>query len=278
MATSKTSNPVPQVTTAKVEPAKMFANIIQRAKATHTAALELVYSSVAFLLLVNHFREAAAEGYMSKADALTYLKTEIAKQANVKNGMLDLYVRNAGELYSKIVGSARMFLPVLQRMGTAETPDAMTGLLSAWVNEQKGIKSFSEMSQMLGFSTGRKKAGAGGELTPEKAVDRASNTMSALEKYVTEGGMTETTLAQAVVLKAQSPMVFAREAINRITDESSLDGLEKHIEKHRAKLAKLSTEAKAAISAPKATVTAKHKALAAKIKGKRTTRDAVPAE
>jgi hypothetical protein len=262
-----TSNAVPQVTTAKVEPAAMFAAVINAAKVTHTAALGLVYSACAFLFIVNHFREAGADGYMSKADAIEYLKKEIEKQANVKNGMLNLYVRNAGELYSKIAGSAKMFLPVLQRMGTAETPDKVTSILSDWVTEQKGVKSFSEMSQMLGFSTGRAKSGTGGELTPEKAVDRATNTMTALEKFVEEGGMSEATLAQAVVLKAKSPIIFAREAINRVTDESSLDGLLAHIEKHRAKLAKLSADAKAALAKGPAKVTDKHKALATKIKG-----------
>lgn len=265
MATVNKTNAVPQVTEAKIALPDMLRSVIVQAKATRTAALELCYAAASYILLASHFRDAKAKDYMTRSDCREYLAKQIKDQANVQGGMLDLYLRNADKLAGILIGSAKMFSPVLQRIGQAEKPEQATAILSKWSDEHllkitgSGDRqtSMRALSEALGYSTGRKAAQTGG-LTADtgKVTERVTNTVKAVEKLVTEGDKTGkkiharvVTSAIANAIPAAQSLSLAREAVKRITDEDDLKALETAIAEQRKTLKELAAKAKDTVKA-----------------------------
>ncbi|HEY6019096.1 MAG TPA: hypothetical protein VIY48_04125, partial [Candidatus Paceibacterota bacterium] len=231
----------------------MLRHVIVAGKSARTAALELCYSAAAYILLVNHFLDTKSEGYMTKADAIEYLQKQIAEQAGVKGGMLNLYIRNASTLAGVLTGSLKMFGPTIIQLAKAETPADMVHILSKFMDENnaKRVDSMSALSEALGYKTSRPTGAAERELTPEKAVTKASNAMKSIEKIVGtgKGKVSETKIAQAVVSQVKSALIFAREAIKSITEEDDLKAIEAAVKEQRATLKRLSTQAKDTVAA-----------------------------
>jgi hypothetical protein len=264
MAIVNKSNAVPNVTEAKIDPADMLRQIIVAGKAARTAALELCYSAACFILLVSHFKDAKAKGYMTRSDAVEYLKKEIKAQAGVQGGMLDIYIRNASTLAGALMGSVKMFSPVLQRMGLCEKPADMSAILADWMDKnhadkaaRRQIDSLSALSEALGFSTGRKPAGGTG-LTADRVGDRIAATVKAVEKIVMEGDkagkkVSARTITSAIAnsIPATQSLSLAREAVKRMTDEDDLKALETAIAEQRQNLKALAAKAKEAVAEAK---------------------------
>lgn len=262
MSTVNKANAVPTVTEAKIALPDMLRSVIVSAKATRTAALDLCYAAATFILLANHFKDAKAKDYMTRSDAREYLQKQIKAQAQVEGGMLDLYIRNADKLAAILTGSAKMFSPVLQRIGTAEKPETATAELSKWADANllkitgSGDRqtSMRALSEALGYSTGRKPATGGGLVADPKAVnDRIANTIKTVEKLVTgDGDKTGKKIHARVVTSAivnaipqMQSFSLAKEAVKRITDSEELDMLETAIKDQRKALQELSAKAKA---------------------------------
>lgn len=236
---------------AKVDAADMLRNFVQTAKAAHTASLALVCSAVGYLFLVNHFKDADADGYQNRGDATAYLKEQLAKQADVKGGMLDIYVSRADALYGKIKDSTKLFGATIKQISECEKPAEISELLTKWLNDNWKIKSLSELSSQLGYRTGRENQGGDRNLTPERAITRIDNVMKAVEKIAGagKGKVKESEVAQHVVAAVKKPIVFVEEAIKRLTEESELKMAEDAIKTQRQLLKRLSSEAKAAVKA-----------------------------
>ena len=252
MVQVKKTNPVPTVTDAKVQPPDMLRYVLVTGKATHTAALSLCYAAAGFILLVNHFRDAKADGYMNKADAIEYLSKQIAEQANVKGKMLDIYLRNASILAGALTGSSKLFSSTIQEIGTAATPEEIGGLIADWFDKtqaskpmHKKVESLSGLSEALGYSTGRPAKPT--PFTADKAPSTIASAMKKVEAIVGagKGQVREQVIAQAVVNNAKSPATFAREAIKKITDTDELKALTAFINDWIKSLAKLSQQAEA---------------------------------
>lgn len=259
MVSVNKSNAAPTVTEAKVSVADMFRHVIVMGKAARTAALELCYSSACYILLVSHFTDAKAKGYMTRGDAEKYLAKQIKEQAGVQGGMLDIYLRNANRLVGALTGSTKMFGPTLQQMGLVTEPEEMVKVLAGWCDKhmtdpaaRRSIDSLSALSEALGYSTGRKTAPATLTSDPIKVQERVTNTVKAVEKLVMEGDKSGKKLHARVVtnaianaIPAEQSLSLAREAIKRITDADDLKALETAIAEQRKTLAELATKAKA---------------------------------
>lgn len=248
---SKKTNPTPTVTTAKVTAPDMLRAVLVAGKATRTAALQLCYTSAAYILIVNHFTDSKAKGYMTRPDAVDYLCKQISDQAGVKGNMLDLYIRNASKLVGILVGSIKMFSPTIQRLGNATTPDEMVGILSDWMegNHERKIESMSQLSEALGYKTSRPTRPQTDSEKAAKAPERIANVIKGVEKLAAAVGGTklkESSVAQAVVSNVKSPVTFAREAIKRITELDDLHALELAIKAQITFLKRLSQQAKSA--------------------------------
>lgn len=243
----KKTNP-PTHTEAKVTPPDMLRSVIIAGRSTRTAALQLCYASAAFILLVNHFQDAKADGYMTKTDAVKYLEKQIKEQAGVQGGMLDLYIRNASALVGCLVGSAKMFSSTIAACAVADTPDDIIGILSKWMDDNNGkrIESMSNLSEALGYKTSRPVPASDKALTPDKAITRVENVMAAVEKITGsgKGKVREQQVAQTIVAQAKSPATFAREAIKQVTDEGDLKSIEQACKDQRVNLRRLETQAK----------------------------------
>lgn len=264
MVTTVKTNAVPQVTEAKIALPDMLRSVIVSAKATRTAALDLCYNCAAFILLANHFRDSKAKDYMTRGDAVKYLAKAVKDQANVQGQMLDLYIRNADKLASILIGSAKMFSPVLQRIGMADKPEKAAQELAKWADENllkvtgSGDRqtSMRALSEALGYSTGRKAPAPGLIAEPEAVQSRVKSAVAAVEKLVTEGDKTGKKLHARVVTNAianaippEQSLSLAREAVKRMTDPDDLKALEAAIADQRKVLANLKTEAKASAKA-----------------------------
>lgn len=269
MITQKT-NP-PKFTESKVTPADMLRTVLVAGKSTRTAALQLCYSSAAFILLVNHFCDVNdKKRYMSKSDAIAYLQKQISDQADVKGGMLDLYIRNASQLCTVLLGSPKMFSDTIQRVAAAEDPDTIVSILSKWMDDNHGkrVESMSNLSEALGFKTGRPNTPAATLNTPTKAVEKIDNALTAIEKAVDKGdvkGLRDQQISQVVAAHIKSKVALAVEAIKQIAEEAELKAVEAAIKDHRKTLARLSADAKANV---KNGTTALAAALSGKAKSK----------
>lgn len=241
--TKKTDHPAMVVTADNI-----LRNVVQSARAARTAALQLVCSCAVFLINVNHFHEPDTDGFMNRDKAITYLKDQIAAQAHVKGGMLDIYVSRADALYSAIKGSVTKFAGTIKHIGDAKDADTAVKIMMDWLEDNWKITSLADLSKQLGYKTGNEERGGDNKLTPQKAVERIENTFSAISKITGAGAghIPEKTVAQAVALQVSNKLVLAREAVRQINNMDDLDALEKVIGEQRNVIKKLEAEAKEA--------------------------------
>lgn len=267
MVTRKTTNPDMGKLTPHVSPADTLRYVLQLGRAARTAALDLCYAAASYILLVNHFTDAKAKGFMARSDAIDYLTKQLRTEAGIEGGMLDIYIRNASTLAGMIAGSPTLFGPVLKELAEAGSPKDMIPVLASWMEKNfsnrvlKGkLDSLSTLSEALGYSTGRKPAG-GGALTAAKVPDRIENTMKQIEKIVSEGDKSGTKVTAATVAKAitaamptDQQLNLAKEAIARVFDLAALDVLEQYIKAQRQRAKQLSAKAEASVKSVKKSV------------------------
>lgn len=255
MATSKKTNPAPQVLETKVHPGTIFSIALGHFVNAREAALLAAYSVTCYLLCVHHFRKADDKEYRTVSDAVEYFKKELAKQTPVKGGMLDRYVNTGRELYSKLV-AGNMFLPLLQRMGSLDdkTAGEMPEILRDYLAENTKIKSLSDLMVTLGYSTGHKKPGqSAGGVKPSDAPAKAATSVKSMiakaaEAKGADGTKAELAVAREVANTFQSPVILARQAIERIANPAELKALADFITAHIDSLNRLAAKAQEAIS------------------------------
>lgn len=250
MVTSVKTNP-PTHTEAKLSGADILRQVVQSAKAARTSALLLCYSAALYILKVSHFTDTKSKDYMTRSDAVAFLQKQIKDQADVQGKMLDIYIRNANVLAGILLGSTKMFSPTIQRIAQAETAESAVEILSDWMEQNNGrrIESMSNLSEALGYKTGRPTPTAA--QTPAQVVQRVANTVKNVEKAMSDGKVRvkESEVAKAVVAVASSKLTFAREAIKQITEEDDLRALEQVIKDRRIELRTIAKEAPAKLKA-----------------------------
>lgn len=255
MAASKTTNPAPQVTESKMAPGAIFGVMLGHFTNTREAALLATYSVTAYLLCVNHFRKSADPEYKTVGDATAYIKTELAKQTPVKGGMLDRYVNTGRELFSKIAGSEKIFLPLLQKLGSMTDADAAPVTLRDYFADHHKIKSLSDAMTALGYSTGHKtpegpkKGGVKPADAPASAAKSVTNMIAkAAEARGADRTKAELAVAREVANTFESPVMLARQAIERIANPAELSALANYITAQIDRLNDLAKKAQDAVS------------------------------
>jgi hypothetical protein len=249
MASRKITNPVPQVTSMAVKTDALLTHTITQAKATHTAGVALCFSGAAFILSVSHFLDTKSDGYMTRSDAVDYLKEEIRKQTGVKNRMLDQYVNVATKIAGFLMGSSKMFTPTLQQVGLAKTPEDVVNVLVTWWENAKNkkIENMQELNESLGYAAQKERnAGGGNAVTAENAGERVSNLLETIHENVVgtgKGKLPEKMLAAPIMEKIVSKGDFLVEAIKNTFDESALAACERAIKDQYKTIKRLSDEA-----------------------------------
>lgn len=244
----KITNPVPQVTSMAVKTDALLTHAVTQAKATHTAGLALCFAGAAFILNVSHFTDAKADGYMTRSDAVDYLKEEIKKQTGVKNRMLDQYVNVSTRIAGLLMGSSKMFSPTLQQVGLAKSPEDVTNILHTWweTNKGKKIENMADLNESLGYAAPKERGAGGNTLTAENAGERVSNLLDTIHENVVghgKGKLPEKMLAAPIMEKIVGKGDFLVEAIKATFDASALDAAERAIKDQRVTLKRLTAEA-----------------------------------
>lgn len=261
------SNPKP-IPAMVVSSADLLRHTVQSAKATHTAALNLVYSAALYLLSVSHFTDSKDKSYLPKSKAIEFMESEIAKATGVQNRMLANYITAASYLFDTLTKNTTRFGDVLVKLAAAKTAEAGVETIKAWYEAAQGTRIDS--MRMFQETMGYKKVAPRGATRPtaENVIERIQNSVGKIEtQFVTpEKGkavVTEKQVAAAIVSKVSSKVTLLIETLNSITAMGDLDAAEKAIQKRREYLLSLTERAQENV---KAKVTDKHKAIAAKIK------------
>jgi hypothetical protein len=218
----------------------MLAYVLKTGAAARVAALSFTYSVTAFMLNVCYLRDSNDKHYLSKAKAQEYMKEQIAKQTNVKGGMLDHYIRTGAALYDRLIGAGgkptSVGAGIVSVASKAEnTQDGITDIVDAidkLVEKNIGAQSFRELSASLGFKSFTPKAT---RQTPQEvaqaAVKSITNVVQKAEKARTEGkagAPTERQVVQSVAQVVASPLELAKAAIDRYSklDTAKVEDLE----------------------------------------------------
>jgi hypothetical protein len=254
----------------KVKQAALLTHVVTHAKATHTAGVNLCFAGAAFILLVSHFTDSKADGYMTRSAAVDYLKEQIREQTGVKNRMLDQYVNVSTKIAGLLMGSAKMFTPTLQQVGLAETPEAVTQILHSWWESAKNkkIENMADLNESLGYAAPKERSTGGRVITAENAGTRVQTLLETIHENVIGNGrgkLPEKMLAAPIMEKITSKGDFLVEAIRNTFDESALSACEKAIKEQRSTIKRLSAEAQNLDNVVKLNT---KKAVAAKAKAK----------
>lgn len=247
------SNPV--ILTMTVQPADLVRRAVQCAEATHTAALQLVYTSALYLLSVSHFRNPNQQGYLTKTDAVKYLEDQISEATGVKNRMLANYITGASYLYDTLSKSANKFGTTLSALAAAKSIDDGVTVLKSWYEQAKGtrIDSIRFFLETMGY----KKAAPRGATkpTPEKAIESVERMVTNIEKQFVSPVdkktgkkaspiIKESQAAQAIVRTVSNKLTLAAEAIASLSTTAELDAAAQAIERRRKEVAQIERDLK----------------------------------
>ncbi len=266
-----------KVSTA-LAPATAFAHVLQTGSNARKAAINFCYAVTAYMLNVCHMQDADSKDYLSQKAAQQHVTDELQKQANVRGGMLDHYVRTGAALYTKLIGEGHkptaLGAPIVRVMADASNNEAgIEGVINAidyMMGKNAGVESFRDLSRAMGFKSFVKKDEPATTPTQQaaKAVEGITNTIKRLEvarKEGKAGAPTEQAIAKATANVVADPLALAKAALDRYSksDDADVEAIMDLI-KFANKLidlieARQESDKKAEKAAAKATQTAKAK-------------------
>lgn len=236
---------VPTTTACNIEPAAAMQVFVSAARNARNAALLLTCAGAVYMLTVSHFRSADDRGYLSRAAAKDEMRKQLSAAADVKGGMLDIYVQCADGVFAALTGGKK-FVDIVQRIGSLASDGAEEAaqLLMKWLADNHKIASLSDLRVRLGYSTGKKPA-ATAPLTVDKVPERVAASFAPLKKLVEEShGKSSGKIAQAIANAAPvSPMDLVIAGIKRMTDIDQLLALAKVVEAQIETVERLEQEA-----------------------------------
>lgn len=206
--------------TTNVKPDAQFRAFISAAKTAASASRMMVCGALAYLLNVNYFRTGKDELYLSRDAATTYLKEQLPKQADVKGGMLDIYISRASDLYGRITApGGSKFKPLIQELVKLTDPDKVVNRLFKWMDQEAGIKSLTDLSMQLGYSVGSNAPTGGTKGTKQTAAKRVeslgTSVATIMDKVVGDkkNHVTSTQVNQVIAKKVSDPLDLAMQGI-----------------------------------------------------------------
>ena len=200
--------------------ADQFRIVLSAAKSAADASRMLVCACIAYLLNVNHYRDSKHKDYQSRKLACEFMKNQIAAQAGIKGGMLDIYVNSADDVYSAMI-VGKSYRPVVSECAGLADPVKVMERLFRWMDAEQGIKSLTALRIKLGYSvgssapTGKKK---GQKETATEKVNNLANAVASIEKLAadTKSGITAKDVHVKMAAAVSDPYDLAVQAFTRI--------------------------------------------------------------
>lgn len=230
-----TTRPVPTVTSAVVTPADMLKRAVQLGQAAHESLLQYVFHGAGYILLVSHFKDSKAEGYLSRTAAADYLEEQLEKKLGVSSRQLRTYTSLINDIVRGLTGSAKMFGPTIQECGLAKTPEKIAQILHSWVESVKDrkIESLNGLREAFGYYTpGTARAKP---MTAERANNAIERTMDTIiEKGVEKGKVSTSDIGSKIVKVVPDQSALFAGQIEAVTDIKVLEHV-MHVAEKRIK-------------------------------------------